>query len=327
MPELETGAAESIDSVPEPARWTPGVSVIIATRGRPEMLRAAVRAALAQDYPGGVDVTVVFDQIAIDPLSDIEIPTDAAGPRSLRSIANTRTPGLTGGRNSGIVASTGSLLAFCDDDDEWLPRKLSRQVRAWQADPAAVLVGTGICIYTEGGSHDRLPPERTEFADLIESRITELHPSSFLIRRTDLLAQVGLFDENLPASYGEDYDFLLRAARIGHVLAVREPLVIVHWNRTSFFAGKWQGIVDGLSYLLAKHPEFVTSPAGSARIEGQVAFALAALGRRPEALSWAKRTIGHDRSQLRAWAAIVIAARLIPAGVLVSAVNRRGHGL
>ena len=310
-----------------PAGSLPGVSVIIATRGRPEMLRAAVRAALGQDYPGRVDVTVVFDQIAVDLLPDIDLPANAAGPRSLRSVANTRTPGLTGGRNSGIVGSDGALLAFCDDDDEWLTSKLSRQVRVWQADPTAVLVGTGISIHTESGSHDRLPPERTEFADLIESRITELHPSSFLIRRTDLLARVGLFDENLPASYGEDYDFLLRAARNGHVLAVREPLVIVHWNRTSFFSGRWQGIVDGLSYLLAKHPEFVASPAGSARIEGQVAFALAALGQRSEALSWAKRTIGHDRSQLRAWAAIFIAARLIPAGLLVSAVNRRGHGL
>jgi GT2 family glycosyltransferase len=317
----------AFETMPEVTDWTPTVSVVIATRGRPEMLRAAVKAALAQDYRGAVDVTVVFDQIPVDLLADITLPAEPCGPRSLCTIANSRTPGLTGGRNSGIVASNGSLVALCDDDDEWLPAKLSRQMQLWRTDPGAVLVGTGISIHTEGGNHDRMPPARTEFADLLESRITELHPSSFLIRRTDLLARVGLFDENLPASYGEDYDFLLRAARTGHVLAVREALVIVHWNRTSFFAGRWQGIVDGLSYLLAKHPEFVSSPSGSARIEGQVAFALAALGQRSAAFSWARRTIGHDRSQLRAWAALVIAARLIPAGFLVSAVNRRGRGL
>jgi len=302
----------------------PAVSVVIATRGRPELLRAAVRAALGQEYAGDIEVVVVYDQVDIDPLDDVVVP---AGRRTLRTISNGRTPGLAGGRNAGILASGGELTSFCDDDDEWLPTKLIRQVDAWREDPAAVLVTTGIRIVTSGQSYDRLPPERTEFAALLASRITEIHPSSFLLRRADLLGRVGLVDEVLPTSYGEDYDLLLRATRVGHVLGIREPLVIIHWNRASFFSGKWQGIVDGLSYLLDKHPEFATSATGSARIEGQIAFALAALGQLAGARRWAGRAIRHDRSQLRAYAAMAIAARLVPAGPLVNAVNRRGRGL
>ncbi len=300
------------------------MSVVIATRGRPELLRSAVRAALEQDYSGRIEVIVVFDHIDIDPLDDVVVPP---GDRSLSSIQNTRTQGLAGGRNSGIEASTGELVAFCDDDDEWMPAKLRRQVEAWQADPSARLVATGIRIVTEGKTVDRMPPERTEFADLIESRLTEIHPSSFLLRRSDLLGEVGLVDEELPASYGEDYDLLLRVARNGHILGIREPLVTIRWNRVSFFAGRWQGIADGLRYILAKYPEFESSPVGSARIEGQVAFALAALRQRHDAMAWARRTIRHDRRQLRGWAAFAIAARLAPAGLLVAAVNRRGRGL
>jgi len=302
----------------------PGVSVVIATRGRPELLRSAVRAALEQDYRGRIEVIVVYDHIDIDPLDDVAVPETA---RSLATIQNTRTPGLAGGRNSGIGASTGDLVAFCDDDDEWMPSKLRCQVEAWADDPTAVLVATGIRIVTEGQTVDRLPPERTVFADLIESRLTEIHPSSFLLRRSDLLGAVGLVDEELPASYGEDYDLLLRVARHGHILGIREPLVTIRWNRVSFFAGRWQGIADGLRYVLAKHPEFAGSAIGSARIEGQVAFALAALGERRDAMVWARRTIRHDKRQLRGWAAFAIAARLAPAGLLVSAVNRRGRGL
>lgn len=302
----------------------PNVSVVIATRGRPELLRSAVRSILGQDYAGDITVTVVFDQTAVDPLDDIQVPVRG---RRVRTVPNTRTPGLAGARNTGIQGSTGDLIAFCDDDDEWLPAKLDRQVQAWKREPSAVLVATGIRIETSGRSLDRLPPERTEFADLIRSRTTEIHPSSFLMRRADVVQRIGLVDEELPASYGEDYDFLLRAARLGYILGVPEPLVIVHWNRTSFFDGKWRGIADGLTYLLNKHPEFSESAIGSARIEGQIAFALAALGQRDEAFRWARRTIRHDRSQLRAYAAMAIAARLVPAGVLVSAVNRRGRGL
>ena len=302
----------------------PSVSVIVATRGRPELLRSAVRSILGQDYPGDITVTIVFDQTEVDPLDDIDVP---AVRRRVYTVPNTRTPGLAGARNTGIQAATGDLIAFCDDDDEWLPAKLHKQIEVWKGDPAAVLVATGIRIETSGRMLDRVPPRRTEFADLIRSRTTEIHPSSFLMRRSDVLERIGLVDEELPASYGEDYDFLLRAARIGHILALPEPLIIVHWNRTSFFDGKWRGIADGLTYLLNKHPEFTHSAVGSARIEGQIAFALAALGKRDEALQWARRTIRHDRSQLRAYAAMAIAARLVPAGTLVSAVNRRGRGL
>ncbi|MDQ1529937.1 MAG: hypothetical protein QOE37_42 [Microbacteriaceae bacterium] len=307
----------------ETNRARPDVSVIIATRGRPQLLRKAVTAALDQAYAGRIEVIVVFDQVAIDPLADVSVP---AG-RAVRTISNARAQGLAGGRNTGVLAASGELIAFCDDDDEWLPGKLEAQVRAWKADPLASLVATGIRIESPGGSHVRLPPARASFSDFLDSRITEIHPSTFLLRRADLLGPIGLVDEDLPASYGEDYDLLLRASRTGHVLSVVEPLVVINWNRASFFSGKWEGIAAGLSYLLGKFPEFAGTPRGTARIAGQVAFAHAALGRRREAAAWATRAIRNDRRQLRAYAALAITARLAPAPLLVDLVNRRGRGL
>ncbi|HEX5740084.1 MAG TPA: glycosyltransferase, partial [Pilimelia sp.] len=72
----------------------PPVSVVVPTRDRPAMLRAAVSAALAQEYPGAVEVVVVHDQSPPD--------TGLAGGdghRRVRVVANTRTPGLAGARN------------------------------------------------------------------------------------------------------------------------------------------------------------------------------------------------------------------------------------
>ncbi|MCU1546797.1 MAG: glycosyl transferase family 2 [Homoserinimonas sp.] len=287
------------------------------------MLRDAVRSILRQEYLGRIEVIVVYDQIELDALTDLDVP-DA---RQLRTISNTRKPGLAGGRNSGILAARHDLVAFCDDDDEWMPSKLGRQVDAWAMEPDARLVATGMRVQTSGPWHDRLPPARAEFADFLESRITEIHPSSFLLRKDDLLGELGLVDEDLPASYGEDYDLLLRVSRLGHVLSVMEPLVLIHWNRTSFFSGRWEAIVDGLSYLLQKHPEFTRTPIGTSRIEGQVAFALAALGRRRQARSWATSALRHNRGQLRAYAAYAISTGVLPASWLVRTVNRRGRGL
>jgi GT2 family glycosyltransferase len=299
------------------------VSVVLATRGRPLLLRAAIRSIFEQSHPQPIEVIVVFDGIPIDPLDDLTVP---AG-RTLRTVANERTPGLAGGRNTGILLAGHDLIAFCDDDDEWLPEKLAKQLALFEQQPKASLVATGISIRTAEGQHDRIPPTRARHADFLASRITEIHPSSFLIRKKRLLGDIGLVDEELPAAYGEDYDLLLRASALGPVFSVPEPLVIVNWNRTSFFADRWQGIADGLSYVLAKFPDFRSSRRGSARIEGQIAFAHAALGHRAEALRWAARTLAHDVRQLRAYAAMLIAVRAVPAAGLVGFVNSRGRGL
>jgi glycosyltransferase involved in cell wall biosynthesis len=306
----------------------PPVSVVIATCGRPQLLRNAVRSILDQDYAGWIELLVVFDRIAIDPLADVE----PAPRRTLRLLGNSRSPGLAGGRNTGILAARGEYVAFCDDDDEWAPAKLTRQLDVWLRHPDAVAAAAGITIRTGAsgqgaGSCVRIPPERTDFADFLESRITAIHPSTLVYRRADLLERVGLVDEALPASYGEDYDLLLRATRHGHVRSVPEPLVLVHWDRPSFFAGKWENIAAGLTYLLDKFPEFESTQRGTARIAGQVAFAHAALGHGRECRAWARSALARDARQLRAYAALAVGCRLVSAQVLLDLANRRGHGL
>lgn len=303
----------------------PSVSAIIATNGkRPEMLRDAVRSLLTQRYPGSVEVIVVFDRVTPDAFDDVQVPDN----RSLRTIKNIRTGGLAGARNSGILAATGTIVGFCDDDDSWLPEKLTEQVALWRANPTAAAISSGITVRSGGQDIDRLAPERAAFDDFLLSRITEIHPSAMLYSREGLVeGPVGLVDEQLPASYGEDYDLLLRASRHGDIHSVPQPLVRVVWDRPSFFAGQWQAIADGLTYLLRKFPEFERCPKGLARIAGQIAFAHAALGHREQACAYARSALARDKKQLRAWAAYPVAFGLIKAQTLLDAVQKTGRGL
>lgn len=303
----------------------PEVSVVIATRERPQLMRRAVRSILAQVSVGPIEIILVFDGKregdTLDSLDDLD-----AGRHTIRVMRNSRTQGLAGARNTGILAATAPLVAFCDDDDEWKADKLEHQLPLMN-DPSVLLVSTGIEIHSAGGVHERPAPPIVTLEDLLRSRITELHPSSFLMRASAFTGAVGLVDENLPAGYGEDYDLLLRFAKHGRIVADRSPLTIVHWDRTSFFSEKWQGIVEGLSYLLEKHPEFVRSASGQARIEGQIAFAHAALGERGEARRWARRAIEHDRFQSRAYLAMLVGFRALSGDWVVGTLNRRGRGM
>ena len=72
-------------------------------------------------------------------------------------MTNERTPGLAGGRNTGILAGTAPLVAFCDDDDEWLPTKVEKQVEALTADPAAITAVTGIIVLYADSAVPRVP--------------------------------------------------------------------------------------------------------------------------------------------------------------------------
>lgn len=300
----------------------PAVSVIVPTMHRPELLRRAVLGILNQDYPGRVECVVVFDG------TDPELPDVALGPgRVLRALSNERTKGLAGTRNTGYLDASGSYLSTCDDDDEWRPDKLRAQVQLLRTRPDASVCVTGIVIRHRGRDIDRRAPTRDlTFDDLLLDRHMELHPSSFLFHRNLLDAET-LVDEELPGGYAEDYDWLLRATRRGPVVCVPEAHTIVYWHDASFFVSRWQTIEQALTYLLERFPEFERHPAGLARIEGQLAFANAAMGNRRRAVTLARQSLRRSPKVRQSYAALLVASRLVSADRVVATARRYGHGI
>jgi glycosyltransferase involved in cell wall biosynthesis len=298
-----------------------GVSVVIATRSRPELLAKAVAAVLAQDYDGPVEVIAVFDQA--EPLAGLE---RSEPHRSVRVATNTRTPGLPGARNTGVALARHPLIAFCDDDDLWLPPKLRAQVAAMAATGTRASV-TGIRVHYGDRVRDRRPARPLlRHVDLVRDRVTAAHPSSYLVTR-EVVDAAGPVDEAIPGGYGEDYDWLLRVARHTDIACVAEPMVEVLWHPGSFFTRRWDTIVDALSYLLAKHPEIQRDRRGAARIHGQQAFALAALGDRGASWRRWRTTVWENPAERRAVATLVVLAGLLSADRVLHVANRFGRGI
>jgi glycosyltransferase involved in cell wall biosynthesis len=295
------------------------VTVIVPTRDRPVMLARAVRSIIGQSYPGEIECVIVFDQS--DPAQvNVELPPG----RRVRLVTNTRTPGAAGARNTGIMASDGPLVAFCDDDDAWDPSKLRLQVELLDNAPSG-FVACGMRVHHADRTIVRTAPHSVSLQQLVRKRHPELVFTTFLLRR-DALTEIGLLDEQVPGSSGEDYDFLLRAARRGPIDAVRQPLADAFWHQQSFFSQHWQTIADGNEYLLAKHPELAADPQGRARIEGQVAFAHAALAHRAAAWRASFRALRGNPLERRPYLALAVAAG-IPASSIVRLANRRGRGI
>ena len=299
------------------------VTAVVPTHRRPLLMKRAVQSIIDQTYGGDIEIIVVFDACDIE-LPDMVLPVN----RRLRGMSNLRSRGLAGGRNTGILAATHRFVAFLDDDDYWMPRKLDLQMAVFAHTPEVLMVGTAMIVDDGRRQHERLVPvDPVTYRDLLHNRLAGLHSSSFLFRRDALLGGVGLVDEELPRSYGEDYDLLLRTARLTPIVVVNKPLVCVAWQGQSFFFGRWAVYAEALQYLLVKHPQFRESPKAVGRIESQIAFALAASGQRRESLNWSRRSLRHNSRQSKSYLAIAIAFRLISADRVARLAQRFGRGI
>lgn len=301
----------------------PTVDIVIATHNRPEQLREALDAMVAQDYPGRINVIVVFDQSE----PDFGLVKDD-GDRTVEVVVNDqRSPGLAGARNTGIEHGEAPLVAFCDDDDVWFPSKISAQVATMTKAPDAQTCVTGIVVSYGDREVARVPTEQTvTYRQLVRNRGMEAHPSTVMVRRDALEGPIGLVDEKIPGSYGEDFDWILRAAEVSRIAVVAEPLVRVMWGQ-SLFSNRWQTIVDAIDYLIDKHPAFGRDPRALGRLRGRQSFALAAVGRRREALAHARQSIRANWRERRAYLAVAVACGLVSSARLMDWAHRRGHGI
>lgn len=299
----------------------PDVSVVVATRDRPGLLERAVASILGQDYAGSIECIVVYDHVDVREL-DVAVGPD----RALKLINNSRRQGLPGGRNSGVDAANGELLAFCDDDDIWLPAKLSRQVEQL-ADPAVGAVSCGLRLRGPGIDKERiLDRDRVVLDELLADRVMEVHSSTMLVRRS-MWAAAGEVDEDIPGGYSEDYEWLLRVAAHTPIAVVRQALVIVDWHGGSFYFGRWATIVQAQRYLIDKHPELARSRSGLARLRGQIAFALASGNRRTEAIKELAAVIRLNPWEKRVLVTVPVILGLMTGERALRMAQKRGKGI
>ncbi|WP_426571199.1 glycosyltransferase family 2 protein [Aquihabitans sp. McL0605] len=309
---------------PDPAGTDPvdpDLSVIISTYARPVQVREAIAAVVGQDHPGAIETLVVWDKNE----PEWELASDDPH-RPVRILFNDHGNGLPGSRNCGAEAATAPVLGFCDDDDLWLPAKARRQL-ALLKDTGADCSTTGLEVLIDGNV---IPRRGTDgilrYADLLRSRRMEAYMGTAVVRAEAFWNEIGPLDEHIPGGYAEDYDWMLRATRHQPVVVDPEPLLRMRWIVQSHFRDQWPDWEAALGQVLERNPEFSSEPRGRARIEGQIAIAIAAQGRRKDALRQVRTTLGWSWKEPRAVLALAVAAG-VPAEKLSAALNKRGRGL
>jgi len=247
------------------------VSVVIPTRGRPELLRRCLDALLAQDFDNAYEVVVVDD--GDDPSTgQLIVGLDPSG-RCIRRLATSTPRGPAAARNIGWRAASGQIVAFTDDDciphRHWLQNGLAAFTDGIAAASGSILVP--------------LPENPTDYERNAHGlQYSEFATANCFYRR-DILDEAGGFDERFTAPWREDSDLhfrmIARNARLGRAMGaiVSHPLqdppfaVSVRQQRKSMFN----------ALLYKKHPELYRrriQPAPPWQYYTIVLVALAAVG-------------------------------------------------
>jgi hypothetical protein len=207
------------------------VSVIVPTRNRPSRVVNALASALNQDFES-FEVIVVIDGDGGQTEAALRCIADAR----LRVIDLAVKMGGAEARNIGVREARGEWVAFLDDDAEWLPHKLSRQiVAARSARSMRLVISSRLIVRTP--TYELVEPVRnysqsrpvSEFLFCRQS----LSDGPFAMQTSTLMVPRELalavpFRRELRRY--QEWDWLLRAERVPGVTfaVINEPLVIYH---------------------------------------------------------------------------------------------------
>lgn len=185
----------------------PLVSVIMPTYKRKDCVERAVRSVLDQTYRK-IEICLVNDNEPNDEYTCyLEKMVKSLEDPRVRFIVPEHHKNGAAARNVGILAAKGELIAFLDDDDFWLSRKLEDQVNVLSSlDESWGGVSCGR-IYVKDNQITRvsLPYESGNIYKQILNREMEIFTGSLLVRKSALINS-GLFDESL--SRHQDLQFL-----------------------------------------------------------------------------------------------------------------------
>jgi Predicted glycosyltransferases len=232
---------------------TPLVTVVIPVYNRAQFLREAIDSVLAQTFQD-------FEVILVEDGSQVAESIAKEYGGRLRYVWQ-ENQGVSKARNAGVAMGSAPWIAFLDDDDLWLPRKLERQLRAAEAAPEVALLHTDH-LFREVDGSERPGPRRTPSEQVPSGWVSrELFLSNFIITSSTLVRReafeaVGGFDVSLRLV--EDYDLWMRISRRFRLMFVPERLTIyrVHGANMTRQGDLRDALasIQALHGLLAKDP-------------------------------------------------------------------------
>ncbi|MCF2141367.1 MAG: glycosyltransferase family 2 protein [Candidatus Lokiarchaeota archaeon] len=210
------------------------ISVIITTFNRASVVGKAIKSVLLQTYQN-IELLIIDD--GSDDNTNEVIKEWMKKSNKIQFFRLSTNLGANAARNKGIQLANGKYIAFLDSDDEWLPRKLEKQIELFKKKKSQKL-GMVYCglmkKYPNGIISFKIEKKSGNvFQKLLVSNF--IGGASIPLIKKNVFEVCGGFDESRIFQRGgsQDYDMWLRIASKFSIGVVPEILVYYNISKNS----------------------------------------------------------------------------------------------
>ena len=228
------------------------ISVVIPTHNRADLLPRAIKSVQNQTWTD-LEIVVVSDGSEDDTKAVVEAL--AKDDDRIRFIEYFPAKGGNVARNTGIENAAGEYVAFLDDDDEFMPEKLEKQMAVMESDREIGLVYTGVrVIYVnEDVEYASVPKAEGDLStEILLDNI--IGTTSTVMARKEILLAAGQFDVQLRAL--QDFDLWIRVCQLCKVGFVRGEMIrYYNYTGTKQVSALTDKYIESFAYINNKYAE------------------------------------------------------------------------
>lgn len=228
------------------------ISVVITTYKRPvEILKRAIGSVIMQSYRN-LELFIVNDAPLDTKLSnDINELIQLYQDERITYIVHPKNMGACQARNTGIDKASGEFIAFLDDDDEWLPDKLEKQLEYTDNEEIGIVYCSWYIVHENGFKQLHHPKivYNNFYREILKSNF--IGSTSFPLLRLKAVIECGKFDINLVSN--QDYDLWIRILKKYQLKFVKDPLVNYYLSSDSTFRKNNDIYIKGNMYIIEKY--------------------------------------------------------------------------
>lgn len=227
--------------------YQPLVTVYMPTHNRASLVVRAIKSILGQSYKN-IEIIVVDDGSTDNTTEALKTYAER---RQIIYLKNDTPKGAPFSRNRAINQAKGELITGLDDDDFFLPTRIQMMVKAF--DSSDSFVSTGYKVQSVNDTN--IVYATAMVIDLDGLLLSNIIGNQILVR-TNILRELGGFDESLPA--WQDYDMWIRLVRrYGPGRRINFQSYVVDKSHThERISTNVQKIRDAYDRFVSKHPEY-----------------------------------------------------------------------
>lgn len=207
------------------------VSVVIPVFNGTAYLDATVNSILAQDYHH-IEILLINDGSKDN---SAQLINTLAEKYSVIKGFHKKNSGVASARNFGIEVASGEFIAFCDQDDHWLPNKLIKQIPLFRNPNVGLVYCGAIAEYSHLNKQDK-PDFDDKYRGGVFDRLVHVNMFSCctVIARKSLLRETQAFDEERNLMGADDWLAWLKLALVCEFDFIPEHLAVHVFHGENF---------------------------------------------------------------------------------------------